>query len=150
MIVDKLENARQYFCLSERIQKGFEFILQNNLLEYEVGKYPIDDENVFLMISQYETKPLADCKIESHLKYIDIQFILKGKEKIGYCFKTCQTPSEAYSSEKDVMFYNEPVKYFTLDEGEFAIFYPSDVHQPGIIAENKTLVRKVVLKIAVQ
>lgn len=150
MIIDKIENAQQYFCLSDYIKKGLEFIQQNNLFEYEVGKYPIDGEDIFMIISQYKTKLSAHCKLESHLKYIDIQFILKGKEKIGYCFKTNQTPSEAYSSDKDVMFYNEPVQYFTLNEGEFAIFYPSDMHQPGVIDEYQTLVRKVVLKIAVR
>lgn len=150
MIIDKIENAHQYFSLGEHIKKGLEFIIQNNLPEYKDGKYPIDGENFYLMISQYETKPSVQCKLESHLKYIDIQFLLKGKEKIGYTFKTTQLPSEAYSLEKDVMFYNEPVKYFTLEEGEFAIFYPSDMHQPGIIAEYQALVRKVVLKIAVR
>ena len=51
-------------------------------------------------------------------------------------------------SNKDVLFYDDaPDMYFQLTDGQFAIFFPEDVHAPmiGGDAEIKKLVIKVKL-----
>jgi YhcH/YjgK/YiaL family protein len=56
-------------------------------------------------------------------------------------------PKEAYNAEKDVIFYNDkPDMYFSLHEGQFAIFFPDDVHAP-MIGEGP--VKKLVVKVKI-
>ena len=38
MIFDNLKNAQQYFVLGNKIQKGFEFLINTDLLSLKDGK----------------------------------------------------------------------------------------------------------------
>ena len=49
MIVDNLKNAKQYFNLNEKLKKGFEFLLNTNLIELEDGRYEIESNEISLM-----------------------------------------------------------------------------------------------------
>ena len=85
-------------------------------------------------------------KFECHNKHIDIQLCIKGTEQIGWKPREkCITENGGYNPEKDVQFYSEqPDMYFQLTDGQFAIFFPEDVHAPMIgDAEIKKLVIKV-------
>jgi YhcH/YjgK/YiaL family protein len=57
----------------------------------------------------------------------------------------CVTENGDYNPDKDVQLYNEqPDMYFQLTNGQFAIFFPEDVHAPMIgTGEIKKLVIKV-------
>jgi YhcH/YjgK/YiaL family protein len=57
----------------------------------------------------------------------------------------CLTQNGAYNPEKDVRFFSDaPDMSFQLTDGQFAIFYPEDVHAPMIgDGEIKKLVFKV-------
>lgn len=147
MILDRLENAGLYKSLGENINEGFDYLIKNDITTMEPGKYPIDGDRFFLLINEYETKPETECKLESHIKYIDIQLMIEGAERMGYVAKTNQQPTENFLEEKDVMFYREKATFFDVKPGEFALFFPTDLHQPGIISGEKMKVKKAVLKI---
>ena len=71
-----------------------------------------------------------------------------GTEQIGWKPRnTCVNPRGEYNTEKDVIFYNDaPDTYFSLKAGQFAIFFPEDVHAPMIgVGPIKKLVVKVKL-----
>jgi YhcH/YjgK/YiaL family protein len=60
---------------------------------------------------------------------------------------SCILPKGEYSEEKDVLFFNdEPDMFFTLHPGQFAIFFPEDVHAP-LISEGD--VKKLIIKVKV-
>ena len=82
MIYDKLENFEKYVGAHEEFKTVAEFIKNNDLLALPVGKAPINDK-VFYNRQSYMGKPDTD-KYESHIKYIDVQIVLKGAEKIKY------------------------------------------------------------------
>lgn len=84
MIVDKIENTPLYKNLGERIQKSFSYIKQTNLKNLNPGRYDIDGENIFALISEYQTKSEAEGKLEAHKKYIDVQYVIEGEELMGY------------------------------------------------------------------
>jgi YhcH/YjgK/YiaL family protein len=149
MILDRLENAGLYKSLGDNIKEGFDFLVKTDLTTMNAGKYTIDGDRFFLLINEYETKPETECKLESHIKYIDIQLMIERAEKMGYVAKTNQQPIENFINEKDVMFYNEDATFFHVKPGEFALFFPTDLHQPGIISGEKMKVKKAVLKIKV-
>lgn len=150
MIKDRLENAKIYYNLSENLKKGFEWLEHTDLKNIDNGHYVIDGEDVFASVQTYETK--EDANYETHRKYIDIQYMIKGFELVGATdISNCETCIE-YDLEKDLEFYicpNQPPKQ-TLNEGEFLVFYPHDAHQPSICPKEKSLVKKVVVKVAVK
>ena len=150
MILDKIENIQQYNGLSDLLNEGLKFIAETDFSKIEPGKIVLNDNLLFATVSEYATKPAADCKLEAHKKYIDIQFIVSGEEKIGFTTLAGQTPSVPYNPEKDIVFYSEEVTFLTLTSGTFAIFFPSDLHQPCVAATSPSNVKKVVVKVAVQ
>jgi YhcH/YjgK/YiaL family protein len=54
-------------------------------------------------------------------------------------------PNGDYNSEKDVQFFKDaPDMFFQLTNGQFAIFFPADVHAP-MIGEGQ--IKKLVIKV---
>lgn len=146
MIIDSLANAGKYKNLHPRFAKAFEFIAGQNLDAIEPGKFEIDGKDLHASVSLKYGVTAADAKFEAHNNYIDIQVCPAGAEQIGWKPRnTCTQPKGEYNTEKDVIFYNDkPDTYFSLQAGQFAIFYPEDVHAP-MIGEGP--IKKLVLKV---
>lgn len=149
MIIDKLRNAKQYYGISKRVEKALKYLENTDLTKLEVGKYEIDGKNIFVMVSEYETKSIEQGKWEAHRKYIDIQYVVSGKEKIGYAPIDEMKMKIDYNEEKDVLFLEGTGDYLSVNEGTFALFAPEDVHMPGINAKDLHHVKKIVVKILV-
>lgn len=150
MILDSVLHHHLYHCLHPGFGKAFSYLKTLDLSNISPGKYEIDGENVFMIYMEYETRDAADCKMESHKKYIDIQLMIEGAENIGVSIYKDQKPIETYDGAKDAAFYVAlPDSTFRLDAGHFAIFYPHDLHQPCISVGEAQRVRKAVFKIAV-
>lgn len=148
MILDNIKNIKNYKGLSENIDTAIDFLLQNNFSDVEVGKYYIDGENVYYMIQEYETKKIEDGKFEVHKKYIDIQYVVKGQELIGYSPVEHLSPIGEYDEVKDKLILKGSEELHSLDEGMFGIYFPNDGHKPSINS-SKTKVKKVVVKIKI-
>lgn len=149
MILDRIENSRLYHSLGERMQKALQYIATTDFSKMEKGKYLIEGEDLFAMISEYNSKPEAECKLEAHRKYADVQFIVSGEEMMGITFLNEQHPTEEYNEEKDCVFFNEPVSLVKAEQGMFAIFFPHDLHQPCVCVSSPAPVKKVVVKVRV-
>jgi YhcH/YjgK/YiaL family protein len=76
MVIDRIENYNLYANLTKRIAKGFEFIINTDLVEIESGTYEIDNKAIFAIVQEYDTREIKDCELEGHTKYIDIQYIV--------------------------------------------------------------------------
>lgn len=149
MIVDKIENANLYKNLGDRIKKSFDYINQTNLKKLKLGRYDIEGDNIFALISEYQTKKESEGKLEAHRKYIDVQYVIEGEELIGYAPLADQEILESYKEENDLIFYKGEKVFIKVTKGMFAIFFPEDVHMPGIQVEKKSPVRKLVIKVKV-
>lgn len=149
MIIDKLSNSRLYSGLSEGIEKAFNYLQDTNFNEVTPGKYKIDGDKVFAIVAEYQTKDESEGKPESHKKYIDVQYVAKGSELIGYTPLGDQEIISDYNEENDITFYKSETSFIRIDEGMFAIFFPDDVHLPGIAVDKKSFVKKVVVKVMV-
>ena len=51
MIIDTLDNFRQYLSVNPLFEKVAEFISQNDLAGMDEGKYPILGDNLFVTIT---------------------------------------------------------------------------------------------------
>jgi len=149
MILDQFSNIAQYKGLGNRMAIAIKYLQENDLSNFEPGRYTIEGDEIFFMVSQYETKPAIDCKPETHRKYIDIQFIIEGAEFMGYLPLEGQTPSVEYNPVKDVEFFAVQPNLFEVHAGMFAVFYPQDIHQPCVMITTPKPIKKVVVKVMV-
>lgn len=149
MIVDTIKNASKYFSAHPLFAKAFEFINQTDLVNAADGKSDIADGlKAIFSNSPGKTKEASCAKFECHNKNIDIQFCISGAETIGWKPREkCITPNGDYNTEKDVQLYHDvPDTFFELTDGQFAIFFPEDVHAPMIGEGN---IKKLVIKVKI-
>ena len=149
MIVDKSDNLHLYVHLGSKFQKAFSFITDPELMLLDNGKYEIDEENVFALVSEYKTKDEIDGKLEAHRKYIDVQLVAKGTEILGYApFRNQELISE-YDEGKDIAFFSGDKSFMKMEQGMFAVLFPYELHMPGIKTTSRRDVKKIVVKIKV-
>ncbi len=134
MVIDSLKNCAKYSSLNPYFAKAFYFMATNDLGALAPGRYEVYGDNVWANIVEGSLKAQKDAKLEAHDKYIDIQICLKGSETFGWIKReACVKPAGEYDGAKDLIFYDdEETLFFTLNEGEFAIFFPEDGHTPMI------------------
>lgn len=141
-------------AFSPAIRKALKVLRSTDFSSMEKGTYPLDGEKLILQIHELSTSGKKTRRAEVHVKYIDLQFILSGQELIGfYPDKGDGKVEEDLLSVRDILFYEyrEDVDEVLLPmkAGNYAIFFPEDVHRPSCDYEGPHAVRKVVLKIAV-
>lgn len=149
MIYDHLNNAGRYAKMHPGFEKAFDFLYSNDVAAMENGTYTIDGEEVFAIVNSYDTEPEEKRIWEAHKKYIDIQYIAAGKEKMAVAPLHTMHESQAYNEEKDFSLFKGEGTQFLVDTGYFTIFYPADVHMPNIAAGQPEFVKKVVFKVRV-
>ena len=149
MILDTLVNCHLYQSINERIAKGFAFLHNTNLDAIPSGKHDIDGDTIFALVQEYNTKPSDECKLESHKKYIDIQYVIRGEEMMGVTTQNNQKIIEV-NEEKDYTFYEGTTSLVRVSNGMFTIFFPDDLHQPCVQTEFASEVKKVVIKVLIQ
>jgi YhcH/YjgK/YiaL family protein len=148
MVIDKIENYRLYSTLTKRLAKGFEFIAETDLVAIGAGKHEIVNDDIFAIVQEYDTKEEKDCVLEGHHKYIDIQYVIQGVELMGFTPLTNQVAVEE-NLEKDYTFYNGETSMLRVEEGMFTLFFPEDLHRPGVKAGEISKVKKVVVKVKI-
>jgi YhcH/YjgK/YiaL family protein len=149
MIIDKIENSYLYATINPLLAEGLKFLSENDFNQISTGKFYLNRHLLIAQINNYPTRPPDQCKLESHRKYIDIHYMVRGEEKIGFTLFNDQKQLSEYDIENDVIYYNGNATIFTLHERHFAIFFPDDLHQPCIMVNEVLPVRKVVVKVAV-
>lgn len=150
MIVDHIKNRNLYSNINPDIKKALDFLYETDFSETEVGKYEIDGNNIFALVSEYKTKDLSQGKPESHKNYIDVQFIFSGIEFIGYAPLENQKIVEPYNEINDITFYDCEQSLCLVNQKMFAIFFPTDIHMPGIRFTDPVPVKKVVVKVKIR
>jgi YhcH/YjgK/YiaL family protein len=149
MIIDKIKNLNLYAFNNPGIHKAFEFIKNFDFEKLQDGRYEIESNDVYAIVSTYETKDRRDSICEAHRKYIDVQYVAKGKELLGYLNFHNQKIHEEYNEEKDCLLFDAEPSFINFTENMFAVFYPDDLHMPGIMLKEKSPVKKVVVKVKI-
>jgi biofilm protein TabA len=149
MIVDSLKNCRSYFSLHPLFMEAFEFLADSAAGSLALGKHEIGTRGAYAIVDEYQTKDASAGTLECHRKYIDIQYVVRGSERIGVCSKD-RCRAREYDETKDLQMLEGDADLITLGPGWFAVFMPQDAHLPGLRHGDKTEnVRKVVVKVPV-
>ena len=112
-----------------------------------IGSHVILEGKCWATVSEYIPKEVEKGNIESHLRFVDLQYVLWGNEKMGLASDV--EVRQAYNSKKDVAFYTSSrIKHYSADAGSFFLFFPSDIHQPSVRGKGELVKsRKIVIKI---
>ncbi|CAG0952766.1 MAG: YhcH/YjgK/YiaL family protein [Bacteroidetes bacterium] len=131
MILDHIHNSNKYYSLHPLFKKGFDFINSFDVNNYKEGRNEILGDDVFALVFNLNTFE-PNKKLEIHNTYIDIQFLVKGTDQMGWKERSlCSKPEGDFSVEKDVQFFTDtPKNTFDVEENHFVIFYPTDAHAP--------------------
>jgi YhcH/YjgK/YiaL family protein len=132
------------------LQRAIEHVRGYNLATLPPGKYMLEGDAMFMLVQDAQTKPKHEHKAESHRKFVDIQLLIEGEERIGVSRLTqACVVSEDKLEESDVAFYSDidAESDIVLAPGMFAVFFPADVHRPCCAVTEGMPIRKVVVKI---
>lgn len=149
MIIDSVHNAAKYYSLHHNFQKAFEYVNQTDITNLEPGVIEINEGLKLIVIHGDGNSREESIKgFECHDKNIDIQISIQGPETFAWKPREkCVHPNGEYSDEKDVRFFHDkPDMFFELQEKQFAILFPEDVHA-AMIGEG--FLKKLVFKVKI-
>ena len=149
MILDRIENAKQYKGLSLRLKKALRYISKTDFSKIENGTYDVVEDEIFAIVNRFETVDAKLEKPEVHRKYIDVQYVFDGEEILGFAIKQSQPVFKEYDEEEDYELFDAELEYVKFSKGMFAIFFPNDLHAPSVHLDKMTSASKVVVKVLI-
>ncbi|EDZ1055943.1 DUF386 domain-containing protein [Salmonella enterica] len=138
--------------LPSAIEQALDFLRNTDFRTLEPGVVEIDGQNIFAQIIDMTTRDAAENRPEVHRRYLDIQFLAWGEEKIGVAIDTGNNQiSESLLEQRDIIFYHdsEHESFIEMIPRSYALFFPQDVHRPGCNKNIATPIRKIVVKVAI-
>jgi len=133
------------------LERAFEYLARTDLETLPLGRTNVKGDDVYVMISEGETRSPEQVKFEAHRRYIDIQLVVRGQEAIGVAPVASLVTVEPYDEAKDIEFFSVPRQSATLAlrAGDFAVFAPGDGHRPSLHLDGPHVSRKAVVKVSV-
>jgi YhcH/YjgK/YiaL family protein len=148
MILDRLEQAERYFPLHPGFAAAIDYVRRTDFSGLPTGRHGIDGDRLYLMLNRGPGKGRGGAQLESHRRYIDIQFTLSGTDEIGWKpTPTCASVTVPFDGAKDIGFFGDsPDAWVAVPPRSFLILYPEDAHAP---MGGTGALEKAVLKVAV-
>lgn len=149
--INKRNLAIHYLKNQRHWDQAFHFLKDADLKNLPLGKQELEGQHLFVSVAEYKPKQKSETRYESHQKYIDIQYVIAGKELMGITTADKVTVDEPYNAEKDLAFYkSEEGEFREATPGNFLVFFPDDIHRPSITTGDSTMVKKIVVKILIE
>ena len=138
MIFSSIHTKDDFKNYPAAVQRAIEYLKNNDFTKMETGVYEIE--------------PLEARKPEYHEKYLDVQFLVTGREKLGFTPDTGNYEVAERYDERDLIFVKdvENEGFITSTPGCFCVFFPTDIHRPQVADGEPMKVRKVVVKVSVE
>lgn len=152
MICDHIEFAGKYSALGSRFSRLFEYLGKNDLAAMPAGEHVIDGDELFMTIKDYATRDPSAGNWETHRRYIDMQYLLRGRERMGIRTAFDLTVRVPYDSGLDRVFYSRDTgadNFLTLTGGMFVILFPQDAHLASLTDGEVSQNRKAIIKIKI-
>lgn len=133
------------------INKALAFLKENDFSTFEPGVYEIQGKEIYATLAEITTVDASEKRAEAHDKFLDIQFLISGKESIGVLNNTGKYQPYEIEEERDLKFYKnvENEVFLDMQPGYFCVLFPDDIHRPGVINGESMKIRKFVVKISV-
>ena len=148
MICDTLDQLHLYKGFHKNLDTAIEFLAAHPLDTLPLGRTEVDGDEVFINVMDADLKPHTGSHAEYHRLYADLQIDLTGGEGWGY---TNLPGEEAGEFAGDIGFRTSPDAVSgVLGEGRFVLFFPGELHKPGVARPGCDHVRKAVIKIRME
>lgn len=148
MIFTTISKLSNYIPLIPNLEKVCKELEKASLMTLDEGRYDLLGDDVFYMINLYKSSCENDKNYEYHKKYIDVQVMLSGQELCLWSKDETSLNKEDFL-EKDISFKRikkEDAKLI-LSSHDVAIFFPGELHKPGLDYNYREINRKIVFKI---
>lgn len=147
MIIGNIHHLQSW--LPDALRQAIEHVKAHVNEATPLGKHDIDGNNLFYLVSEDSTEPQAERRAEYHARYLDIQIVLRGQEGMTFSTLPAGEPQTDWLADKDIAFLAEGAQEKTviLNEGDFVVFYPGEVHKPLCAVGAPAKVRKAVVKV---
>lgn len=149
MISSSIHAGKDCFKYPEAIQTAILYLKENDFINMEPGVYEIQGNDIYAQVFDTITEPGDKRRPEVHEKFVDVQFLASGREKLGFTPDTGTYNVSERIDERDLIFYEsvENETFICAVPGCYNIFFPGDVHRPGVEWEGPETIRKVVVKV---
>lgn len=146
--INRREFAKQYHQHKDWWDSAFAFMKNDAFSTLPAGNIHLDGDDVFVKVSEYNTKNPEDAFYEVHREYADIHFVVSGEEYIGQSDVSEGKLRTPYDKQKDIVFYEGVAgKEMLARPGTFYIFFPGEGHRPGVRNGQRAWVKKIVIKV---
>ncbi len=146
MIVCPWKDLGRYAPIIPGLEEAVEAV--NALKSLELATVPLSGGNKIL-VQRGTTKAAQGQLLEAHREYLDIQYIVKGKETVGWAPVETLTLSGEFNAAKDKGMYSGHCDFMDIAEGYCYVVYPEDAHMPGSHLETPSDYCKLVIKLKV-
>ncbi len=145
MIIGNIHHLQPW--LPAALREAIEHVIAQVSEATPLGKHAIDGDNLFYLISEDTTEPQAARRAEYHARYLDIQIVLRGSGDDLQHFAARRAADRLAGGERHRFSCRRPAgKTVILNEGDFVVFYPGEVHKPLCAVGAPAKVRKAVVK----
>ncbi len=133
------------------IQVALDYLKSHDFTAMETGVYEIQGKEIYAQVMDAQTGAAEEKRPEVHEKFVDVQFLASGREKLGFTADTGNYEVDERIDERDLIFYKkvENEGFIEAVPGCYSIFFPADVHRPAVASGQPMTVRKVVVKVSV-
>ena len=140
----------KYDLTAPEFRTAFDFLKRDDLETLPDGWIELD-HGVRAGVQSYESFKWNENMFETHDKYFDIQYVVKGREVCGVCRRSGLRTAVPYEEERDITFYEDPqfCSYVLLEEGDFIVLSPEDAHKPRCLSGESMKIKKIVIKVPV-
>ena len=148
MICDTLDQLHLYKGLHKNLNTAIEFLAAHPLDTLPLGRTEVDGDEVFINVMDADLKPHTGSHAEYHRLYADLQIDLTGGEGWGYT----NIPGKEIGEFTGDCGFQDSASVVTgaLGEGRFVLFFPGELHRPGVEMPGCDRVRKAVVKIKME
>ena len=155
MITGNVNHLELLPYLPAQLKQVIQHVIANFNADSALGKFDVDGENQFVMIFNDSTSPAEERRQELHGKYLDIQIVLAGQEKMVFSNLAAPQGRAEWLEGKDIAFLpleqqGLEEKSFIMNAGDFVVFYPGELHKPMCTVGENAPVKKAVVKILVK
>ena len=148
MICDTLQHLTRYKGLCKNLDTAIDYLLTTTLPACLWAAPEVDGEEVFINTMDATLHSDHGYHPEYHKKYADLQLDITGSEGWGF---TTNPGREIGDFTGDCGFQDSAsVVTGTLGEGRFVLFFPTELHKPGLVQHGCVGVRKAVVKIRME
>jgi YhcH/YjgK/YiaL family protein len=134
MILDAWPQHARHTRLYPGLELACEFLAQPAAALLQPGRYALDGDRVYVTVAEEQGRPVERARLEAHRRYIDVQTVMAGEERIGWRpLARCAHVTAEYDPARDVAFYGDQAEtLLEMTPGLFAVFFPEDAHMPLI------------------